>query len=906
MQGDFSRWTFDPRARFRSVLLQQGRVLLDADWNEQAQITAHHDEIRARDAFGRAGVPMEAEGSFRITDKDGKDPAGTPWADLRIRHGRMYVDGVLIEAQERAGGITLGDQPDLPSIGKNDHGLKEPSEDGRYALYVEVRTHHVTMDEAPTLREPALGGPDTTTRARTIWQVKWARAYNPGTTCRDLRMPGWKVPPQGTMTPALKAGTVGDDPCALTSEARYTRLENQLYRVQVHETGANFLWSRENGSVTAALREIDTTGMPAGQAVLTVDREARDASLSIAHGDIVEITSTAWQLRGTRGKLAKAVQPDGRRIPVAWLDGGTDLASLGSTPIVRRWESAPLPAVEDTPVDLEGGICVKFHDVANLRTGDYWLITARSARLAYGLADEAGTLLPVGIDAAGTPRKPDGPQVHAAPLAMLQRKTVGGVAQWTLESDCRSIAPSLTQQTTLNLVGGDGQEALSGKELPGAIRVVVRNGDVPVPDAPVLFTPKGGTIRTKDAAIPHPADKPVLTDQSGVATVWWTLDAEGAHAQTLEVQRLDSAGEGTDVRVVVTGRLSKAEDIGWTAPAGCTNFSNSQTVQKALEWLVSSRELRLLGGDGQYLPTGEKVLPQRIRVIVDSPCGPVKGEKVRATASSGGFVKPANPNDTRPTSLDGGLTSDTAETGSDGGAAFWWQPTFTGAATDTLTVRQEVGTARSPIVVTAQPGISFKYREGMHITDLYFSGTPLKKFRNDERVDVGSLKGGISVELDMEPEPDCFRVYRSSGEAVSKPVVRVALQMPFTYFNDERYVRKPGVPQYGELLAFQWVTLGADLDSTGNVITWRPDEGAQVFMDYLGTNYRILGRFEIDGWAILSKVGNLQLNTHVSASLVVQDYRVWRRTDYGISPSTPTGDAVTAGRFEQWFWLNGD
>lgn len=57
MQGDFSRWTFDPRRDYRSVLMQQGRVLLDADWNEQSELTRYHDEIRARDVIGRAGSP---------------------------------------------------------------------------------------------------------------------------------------------------------------------------------------------------------------------------------------------------------------------------------------------------------------------------------------------------------------------------------------------------------------------------------------------------------------------------------------------------------------------------------------------------------------------------------------------------------------------------------------------------------------------------------------------------------------------------------------------------------------------------------------------------------------------------------------------------------------------------------
>ena len=38
MKGDFSRRIYRPAKHFSSVLMQQGRVLLDSDWNEQAAI----------------------------------------------------------------------------------------------------------------------------------------------------------------------------------------------------------------------------------------------------------------------------------------------------------------------------------------------------------------------------------------------------------------------------------------------------------------------------------------------------------------------------------------------------------------------------------------------------------------------------------------------------------------------------------------------------------------------------------------------------------------------------------------------------------------------------------------------------------------------------------------------------
>jgi hypothetical protein len=42
MKGDFSRDSFDPVKHFSRVLQQQGRVQLDADWNEQAAILLHY------------------------------------------------------------------------------------------------------------------------------------------------------------------------------------------------------------------------------------------------------------------------------------------------------------------------------------------------------------------------------------------------------------------------------------------------------------------------------------------------------------------------------------------------------------------------------------------------------------------------------------------------------------------------------------------------------------------------------------------------------------------------------------------------------------------------------------------------------------------------------------------------
>ena len=62
MKGDFSRFTFDPEKRYSSVWMQQGRVLLDSDWNEQEQIQLYRSRITNDDVIGLCGAPKHNHG----------------------------------------------------------------------------------------------------------------------------------------------------------------------------------------------------------------------------------------------------------------------------------------------------------------------------------------------------------------------------------------------------------------------------------------------------------------------------------------------------------------------------------------------------------------------------------------------------------------------------------------------------------------------------------------------------------------------------------------------------------------------------------------------------------------------------------------------------------------------------
>ncbi len=899
MHGDFSRSTFSERHGFRAVQLQQGRVLLDAEWNEQAALTAHHDEVRTLDMVGRSGGPLPeggGAGPFALVEADGSPVTGAAWADLVVTPGRYYVDGVLAESFAPATGVgwPLGDQPHLPAIGSANPGLAEPpaSPDGtRYALYLEVGEQHVTADDEPWLRESALGGPDTATRVRTTWQVRWT-PLAPAEVCLDLHAAGWLARTPRTMIAALRPPEADADPCRITTKGGYQRLENQLYRVQIHDDGsaggpATFVWSRENGSVVSTLLTITPSDLPDVDHVLGQDRVGRDDELSVREHDLVEVTSTTRQLRGQPGFLARAGAPNGLDLPVTWLASRpTSLASLGRTPIVRRWEGGPEP-VTTVMTDLEDGITVRFPAGGTPAVGDHWLIPARTVRLAYGVSGPPGV--------GGTiewPPTPDGPMAalpagpvrHVAPLAVLER--TAGV--WSLVADCRCLFPPLTGLAAIDLVGGDGQEDLPGEWLDQAVRVVVRTGATPVVGAPVEFVvPDGGDLADAlPAGPPVPAGLPLVlvTGSDGVAAVRWRPLPTGPTTQRLHVQRLDGHGDPTGVAVVATARLSVSTEVAWSRPA-CAGFSDVSTVDGALDRMVERLELRLRGGDGQHLEPGTLVLPQPIRVIVDNACGPVGNVPINALSFGAALVAPAVEGDAVPTDLagTGGVTADSIST-ADGGALFWWQPDLT-MGTDRLEIRLPGEDLHAPITVTAQR-VERAGRPGVHLHRLAF-GTNVE-FGNDTDVEAETLVTGIFAELDGEIAVEAVR---------DKPVVRVELELPWPFRDDGGLWSK-------EVIGTRSVTLDGDVQVDNKVIIWRPRRCREWVRRGLwnrlaegGWDEPILGRYFLEGWAVPTvEPKGLQVNTHFD---VIDDAG-------RVAAILPTDNLVTGGTFVHWFRLRGE
>lgn len=522
MPGDFSRTIFDASKHYSGVLMQQGRVQLDADWNDQLAIEQHRIGAALEDIVGRSGAPKGYD-SFRIT----QTPRGD---DLLIAPGRFYVDGLLCElnatllkitsfpafneavvpylwldgrnlaagewveiraerqpvpvfarieyvqsdsppneestlrfdidisAYQNAGAATLrravtySTQPDNPrppfagamgSPSGEGINLKE----GSYLVYLEAWTREVNALEDPRIREIALGGPDTTQRLQTVWQVgitPYGAGGSPGSPpasppdcCHDKPDFNQLFPASTGMMNARTIPPRQETPCVLPPTAGYQRLENQLYRVEIFKGAttrddAFFVWSRDNGSVESSIVRIDGND-------LYLNDLGKDDVLGFAAGQWVEIVDRQDELdkNAPRFLAQITVPPDAASAKVTLSASAAPYAGRDKLRL-RRWDmSGPSVTSQGVPIgsgwiDLEGGIQVQFSG-GTYTTRDYWHIPARTAT---GEIEWPPFQIP---NPDPVPQPPLGIRRYYARLAFLE--AIHSI--WSIY-DCREGFPPLT------------------------------------------------------------------------------------------------------------------------------------------------------------------------------------------------------------------------------------------------------------------------------------------------------------------------------------------------------------------------------------------------------------------------------------------------------------------------------
>lgn len=469
MKGDFTRLTFDPTKHYTRVLEQQGRVQVDSDFNEMAYIHQYFLRRLAADLIGPHGGPGDG---FKLEAL--KDNGNDVLQDFGVASGHYYVDGILCESEAPLRYTTQRSFPlsDASKLGK----------DTSYVAYLDVWERHVTEleDEDENkigIREVALRGPDTATRAQIVCQVKSKEVDN--TTKGDLtsndpakvakayetflKFLGDTALSPGLLRARAIKPKADDEPCLISPQARYRGAENQLYRVEIHRGGlampsdlsnvkidinkiATFKWSRENGSVIFPIASVQGD-------VVTLKHLGREGRFGLRPDDWVEIVDDDYVLQNRAEPLlqVKDINVDTQSVTLKTAPASAVGTDQSKHPLLRRWDQPDSQAErgiavvegigdEDSSwITLEDGVQIQFaaptpppvigpapprrgaaatEPAPAFRTGDYWLIPARVA---------TGDVEWPGPPANPLQRPPYGVEHSYAPLAVISVAADGTV-----------------------------------------------------------------------------------------------------------------------------------------------------------------------------------------------------------------------------------------------------------------------------------------------------------------------------------------------------------------------------------------------------------------------------------------------------------------------------------------------
>lgn len=389
MKGDFTRLTFDPSKHYSRVLQQQGRVQLDSDFNEMASIHAYFLRRLAADLIGPHGGPP-GDGFMIKSVKDQNQDV------LQIGAGHYYVNGILCENQAP---VLYTAQPGFPLPGSSDKLANLT-----YLAYLDVWERHITEIEDEDenkigIREVALRGPDTATRAQIVCQVKciefdknavekWGDPIKDSATFYGNFRASLAFSTGSLRARALRPKDA-DEPCLVSPQAKYRGAENQLYRVEIHRGGpawdgtrdnktnqpagnhdkaATFKWSRDNGSVIFPIANLE------GE-VVTLASLGRDAHFGLRPDDWVEIVDDDYVLRNRADALLQVKGVNRQTLQVTLKSAPSQTVGRDATRhrLLRRWdqhanatEQGALPVFEGAVGDesswitLEDGVQIQF------------------------------------------------------------------------------------------------------------------------------------------------------------------------------------------------------------------------------------------------------------------------------------------------------------------------------------------------------------------------------------------------------------------------------------------------------------------------------------------------------------------------------------------------------------------
>ena len=480
MASDRARVSYDPSRKWRGVIGQQGRVTVEADWNEAVMIGEERDRQVALDVIGPVGTP---DRGYAVTAAPPhRERPGSVPGDLTIGPGTLYLGGERLDLAEK---VRYSAQPDwldhsTDPMWRGEHARHDG--DLRHELvYLLAAAQEVSAVEDPALADVALGGPDTMQRWRILQH--FVRCPSESGTCegardaleRSLASYGLTFDPAQMTARSAARLEVSFSAAAgrswSTAAGGYLGSENQMIRVMVSGIDAatgqpTIVWGFDDASFLYRV-----TAVPgSGATTLTLASAPVDSYHHPRRGQAVELLRDAVKLTesdfiasssGFVSTVTEAYQPAGRTLVIA---GGPDepggysgdyLAAERTPQLYLRVWQAVAQAEPGQPVPLgDTGVCVTLTSSNGFHVGDFWHFALRPVQPAIVYPERY-------LDA---PQPPDGPKTWACPLA---------VVRWDEDEDedlvASSCIPRFSGLTELTAAKGGCTIEIGPEQLHGGV-----------------------------------------------------------------------------------------------------------------------------------------------------------------------------------------------------------------------------------------------------------------------------------------------------------------------------------------------------------------------------------------------------------------------------------------------------
>jgi len=379
---DISRFLFQPQKRYSSVRMQQGRVILDSDWNESERIDDEEARRILAETVCASGTPNDG---FLVDDITaatvtmppalGEEfPPSKETYDFTLGDGSYYLGGLRFETTTevvaRGPDITerflnqtdwLQIDADLRNLPTRPSVVDLTSADGSFKIrhdlvYLRGWEQCVTVVEDSELLERALAV-DASARMRRMRRIEVLPEVLPDfprISCAEafealkaqLTAPrqgddtgkphlfdeaNFELRSKVRLTITFGGAGITEDPCKPKVTAGYLGAENQTIRVQLTATN-RFIWGYDNASPYYRVQVLEEEGQLVKIKFLTLPRDQAAQPLK---GQAVEVMpwgaflpnqEKVAELQGHLATVATSFDPEEKTItlskpvPQAWID----------------------------------------------------------------------------------------------------------------------------------------------------------------------------------------------------------------------------------------------------------------------------------------------------------------------------------------------------------------------------------------------------------------------------------------------------------------------------------------------------------------------------------------------------------------------------------------------------------